>query len=248
MAKRVPQGVIELVDGLYLVAGYSNHSRSIAGYAGASVYLIRGRKKECVLIDSGYERFTEPILALLGQMGVTCSDIKLVAYTHSHGDHVESYKQYQEHGAMTAIHESAHHADDWGGTPVEADRFFRDGDVLEAAGLKLQAYHTPGHTPDSSCFLADIADTRILFAGDLTGWYLPERGSNLRQMIASVEKARRLGAELICGGHWLCGDDLDAYWDKLAKSVGDGIFQLVDRHNAKAHYDVTARRYLGDEP
>ena len=67
-------------------------------------------------------------------------------------------------------------------------------------------------------------------------------------MVASVEKVRGLGADLICGGHWLCGDDLDAYWDKLAKSVGEGIFQLVDRHNAKAHYEVTAKRFFGDQP
>ena len=247
MAKRIPQGVIELVDGLYLIAGYSNHCRSIPGYAGASVYLLRGRGKESILIDPGYDRFTEPITALLGQMGVTCADVKLVAYTHSHDDHVESYEYYQGHGAMTAIHESAHHADDWGGRPVEADRFFRDGDVLEAAGLKLKVYHTPGHTPDSSCFLTDIGGSRILFAGDLTGWFFPLGGSDLGQMIESVEKVRGLGADLICGGHWLCGDDVDAYWDKLARSVGEGIFSLVDRHNAQAHYEIAARRYLGGE-
>lgn len=243
MARRIPEGVMELVDGLYLIAGYSSHSQSIAGYAGASVYLARGRGDECILIDSGFERYREAIVRLLEQMGVACSDVKLVAYTHSHGDHAESYEYYKQRGAITAIHEAARNAGDWGGSPVRADRFFRDGDVLEVAGLKLQVYHTPGHTPDSSCFLTEIAGSRILFAGDLTGWFFPERGSDYRQMVASVEKARKLGADLICGGHWLCGDDLDAYWDKLAESLGEGIFSLVDRFKAMEHYDLTARRF-----
>ena len=242
MSNHVPDGVIELVDGLYLIAGYSNHSHSIPGYAGASVYLLRGAGGECVLVDPGYERFTVAVTGLLHQMGVTCADVRLVACTHSHDDHVESYEHYQQYGATIAIHEAARSAEEWGGTPVRADRFFRDGDVLEAAGLRIEAHHTPGHTPDSSCLLVEMAGSRVLFAGDLTGWFFPSRGSDLAQMAASVEKARRLGADLICGGHWVCGYELDAYWDKLAKSLAEGIFQLVDRFNAKEHYDVTTAR------
>jgi glyoxylase-like metal-dependent hydrolase (beta-lactamase superfamily II) len=242
MVRHIPEGVMELVDGLYLIVGYPSHPQPIAGYSGASVYLVRGRRDECILVDSGFKQFTDAIVRLLEQMGVKASDVKMVAYTHSHGDHAESYEHYQQHGAITAIHEAARNAGDWGGSPVRADRFFRDGDILEAAGLKLQVYHTPGHTPDSCCFLTEIAGSRILFAGDLTGWYFPERGSDYRQMVASVERTRKLGADLICGGHWLCGDDLDGYWDKLAKSLGEGIFSLVDRFQAMEHYQRTAKR------
>jgi glyoxylase-like metal-dependent hydrolase (beta-lactamase superfamily II) len=217
----------------------------IPGYSGASVYLARGHGKQCIMVDSGFKRFTDSIVRLSEQLGVAPSDVKMVAYTHSHGDHVESYEHFQQHGATTAIHEAARNAGAWGGSPIRADYFFRDGEALEAAGLKLQVYHTPGHTPDSSCFLTEIAGSRILFAGDLTGWFLPQRGSNYPEMVASVEKVRNLGADLICGGHWLCGEDLDAYWEKLAKSVGEGIFSLVDHFEAKEHYELTAKRFLG---
>jgi glyoxylase-like metal-dependent hydrolase (beta-lactamase superfamily II) len=247
MAMRIPQGVMELMDGLYMVAGYPLHPQPIADYSGASVYLLHGRRNECVLIDSGFQRFTDAIVHLLRQMGITAADVKMVAYTHSHGDHAESCEHYRQQGTTTAIHEAARNAGDWGGSPVRADRFFRDGDILEAAGLKLQVHHTPGHTPDSSCFLLEMSGARILFAGDLTGWFFPERGSDYRQMVASVEKARKLGADLICGGHWLCGDDLDAYWDKLAKSLGEGIFSLVDRFKAMEHYDLTAKRFQAQQ-
>ena len=88
-----------------------------------------------------------------------------------------------------------------------------------------------------------MAGSRVLFAGDLTGWYFPERVSDYRQMVASVEKVRQLGADLICGGHFLCAGDMDAYWDKLAKSLGQGIFSMVDHFGAREHYELTAKRF-----
>ena len=248
MAKHIPEGVMELVEGLYLIIGYPCDPRPVADYSGACVYLVRGRGKECILVDSGFRRFTDAIVGLLGQIGVAASDVKMVAYTHGHGDHAESCEYFRQQGATTAIHEAARNAGDWGRSPVQADLFFRDGDVLEAAGLKLQAYHTPGHTPDSSCFLLEIAGSRVLFAGDLTGWFFPERGSDYRQMVASVEKVRKLAADLICGGHWLCGGDVDAYWDKLAKSLGEGIFSMVDHFKATEHCELTAKRFQAQQP
>lgn len=44
-----------------------------------------------------------------------------------------------------------------------------DGDVLELAGLRFRAVHTPGHTPGSTCYLLQgaRADERdVLFSGD----------------------------------------------------------------------------------
>lgn len=44
-----------------------------------------------------------------------------------------------------------------------------DGDVLELAGLRLRAIHTPGHTPGSTCFLMHDprgGDADVLFSGD----------------------------------------------------------------------------------
>jgi glyoxylase-like metal-dependent hydrolase (beta-lactamase superfamily II) len=169
----------------------------------------------------------------------------MVAYTHSHADHVASAERFRQSGARIAIHEAARNADRWGGMAIRADSYFRDGDLLEAAGLSLRVHHTPGHTPDSCCFLTRIADTDVLFAGDLTGWFFPGQGSDYGLMVASVQKARSLGADLVCGGHWVCDHELDTYWDKLSRSLGQGIFSLVDHFGAKDHYDATARRMFG---
>ena len=247
MAQETSDGVLELLDGLYLIAGYSNHSRSIPGYAGASVYLIRGSGNECVLIDTGFKGFTDRIVALLAQLGVASSDVAIAAYTHSHDDHVESYEHYQRSGARIAIHEAARGAQDWRGKIVNADVFFADGAVLETGGTQLRVFHTPGHTPDSCCFLTELAGRKVLFAGDLTGWFFPCRRSDYRQMVESVEKARSLGADLVCGGHWICDHDLSSYWEKLSRSLGEGIFSLVDRFGARDHCEVTTRRLLAEE-
>ena len=228
---RIPDGVLELVDGLYLVTGYPCDPRPIPDYSGACVYLARGQDGECVMVDSGFRRFTEAVVALMDGLGVAPSDVKLVAYTHGHGDHTESCEFFQQHGAIAAIHEINRDAAEWSRSAVPADRFFREGDVLEAAGLKLEVYHTPGHTPDSSSFLLEIAGRRVLFTGYMTGWFFPSRGSSYDQMVASVDKVRKLGADLVCAGHSLCGDAED-YWDRMSKSLGEGIFQMVDHYKA----------------
>lgn len=239
-----PEGVVELLDGLYLIAGYPDHCHAIPGYAGASLYLLRGPDGGFVMVDSGFSRFTPQVDALLGQLGAGGDALRMVAYTHGHRDHAESCAHYSRRGATTAIHEVARTLSGPHGGPVPADRFFRDGDVLEAAGLRLEVYHTPGHTPDSCCFRTVCAGRTVLFAGDLTGWFFPAGGSDYAQMVASVERVRGLGAELICGGHWVCAHDLDAYWEKLAGTLAEGIFSLVDRCGAKEHYRLTAEKFL----
>ena len=43
--------------------------------------------------------------------------------------------------------------------------FFKDGEEIDLGGRMLEAIHTPGHTPDSGCFLD--RDHRLLFTGDM---------------------------------------------------------------------------------
>jgi glyoxylase-like metal-dependent hydrolase (beta-lactamase superfamily II) len=52
----------------------------------------------------------------------------------------------------------------WKIAPCVPTRLLRDGDVLDVGGRSLQVVHTPGHTPDSVCYL-DV-DNGMLFGGD----------------------------------------------------------------------------------
>lgn len=47
---------------------------------------------------------------------------------------------------------------------MEADILFKDGDVLELAGMKLKVIATPGHTIGSVCFY--IEEEKMLISGD----------------------------------------------------------------------------------
>jgi glyoxylase-like metal-dependent hydrolase (beta-lactamase superfamily II) len=44
------------------------------------------------------------------------------------------------------------------------DQEIADGDTFEVAGTTLQAIHTPGHSPGSTCFYAP--DLGVVFTGD----------------------------------------------------------------------------------
>lgn len=73
--------------------------------------------------------------------------------------------------------------------PYRVEHWLQDGEVLDLGGRELQVVHTPGHSPDSVCFLDRQA--RQLFLGDLfyTGQiytFLP--GGDLAQLVASYER------------------------------------------------------------
>lgn len=47
---------------------------------------------------------------------------------------------------------------------MKADELFKDGDILELAGIKLKVISTPGHTIGSVCFY--IEEEKMLISGD----------------------------------------------------------------------------------
>ncbi len=51
-----------------------------------------------------------------------------------------------------------------GPVSVCADKYLKDGERIEVAGVNLQFILTPGHTPGSGCFY--VKDANLLFSGD----------------------------------------------------------------------------------
>jgi glyoxylase-like metal-dependent hydrolase (beta-lactamase superfamily II)/rhodanese-related sulfurtransferase len=74
--------------------------------------------------------------------------VRYVIDTHTHADHFSASRQLAEHlGAAYVMHRSS---------PAPAvDIAVDDGDLLRIGNLRLKVMHTPGHTRDSMCLVAD---------------------------------------------------------------------------------------------
>jgi glyoxylase-like metal-dependent hydrolase (beta-lactamase superfamily II) len=83
--------------------------------------------------------------------------------------------------------------------PVTVDRLLEDGDVVQAAGLRLEVLHTPGHSIGSICLYS--APDAVLFSGDTIFYGTTGRtdlvSGNPLQMHESLVKLSRLPDETV---------------------------------------------------
>ena len=163
---------------------------------GCLSYLI-GSQDQAAVIDASVS--PEVYLDLASRLGWNISD---VLDTHVHADHLSRSRQLAELcGATLRLPEQRRVA-----YRVLA---VRDGESIEIGDARLTAIHTPGHTPESTCYLLD---GNVLFTGDtlfLAGVGRPDLegtadGAPLRaeKLYASLRKILSLPPEtLILPGH-----------------------------------------------
>ncbi len=127
---------------------------------------------KAVIIDPGDE--AKKILDVVDELGL---DIEAILLTHCHFDHVGAVAPVAKAtGAPVYIHEIE--------TPVladinsyipheqfgpfenyEVDHTLKGGEKLEFAGLNIDVYHTPGHSPGHVTY--SIPDEQAICSGDL---------------------------------------------------------------------------------
>lgn len=108
---------------------------------------------EAILIDPVFEQ-NQRDLALLQELGL---ELKLVADTHAHADHITAaWLLKQKTGCQIAL------ADVIGANNV--DLSLKHGDTIGVAGVTLQVRATPGHTDGCLSFVLD--DHTMVFTGD----------------------------------------------------------------------------------
>jgi glyoxylase-like metal-dependent hydrolase (beta-lactamase superfamily II) len=81
-----------------------------------------------------------------------------------------------------------------------------DGEVIEAAGLRITVVATPGHTADSVCFLVDGA---VLTADTILGrgtTVIDNEDGDLGDYLESLRRLHGLGHRTVLPGH---GPELD---------------------------------------
>jgi hydroxyacylglutathione hydrolase len=158
-----------------MVASPSVHVETFAaGPLGCNCTILGDlASKLAIVIDPGGDY--PKIQKKLDDLGLRVSHI---VHTHTHIDHVGATAPLQRaHSARASIHEGDRFLYDM--LPVQAEMLgismpevaemesdLVDGQTVSSGALSLGILHTPGHTPGSTCFCANLADKSYVFAGD----------------------------------------------------------------------------------
>ena len=160
---------------------------------GTNTWVLRGRgSDEMVVVDPGPDddAHIERIAAL--------GKIPLVLISHKHDDHTGGIDKLV--GMTGAVVRSVGSGFLRGlGGPLT------DGEVIDAAGLRITVMATPGHTADSLSFVVDDA---VLTADTVLGrgtTVIDNEDGSLRDYLESLRRLQGLGQRTVLPGH---GPDL----------------------------------------
>jgi glyoxylase-like metal-dependent hydrolase (beta-lactamase superfamily II) len=122
-----------------------------------NVWLV-GDDDEVLVIDAPHD--AAPIVGAIGGRTVTA-----VVLTHGHNDHITAAVDLREAtGAPVWFHPADRMLWDVVHPGTAPDRDLDEGVQFPIAGVTLQALHTPGHSPGSTCLHAP--DLGTVFTGD----------------------------------------------------------------------------------
>ncbi len=161
---------------------------------GTNTWLLRGAgSRETVVVDPGPENVEH--LARLAELG----PIPLVLISHRHGDHTDGIDAVVDATGATVRSVGSGFLRGLGG-------HLRDGEVIDAAGLRIRVMATPGHTADSVSFVLEDA---VLTADTVLGrgtTVIDDEDGSLAAYLDSLRRLRSLGRLRVLPGH---GPELD---------------------------------------
>ncbi|MUL64773.1 MBL fold metallo-hydrolase [Mycobacterium sp. CBMA 234] len=160
---------------------------------GTNTWVLRGRgSDEMVIVDPGPD--DDAHLERIAALG----KIPLVLISHKHDDHTGGIDKLV--GLTGAVVRSVGSGFLRGlGGPLT------DGEVIDAAGLRIKVMATPGHTADSLSFVVDDA---VLTADTVLGrgtTVIDNEDGSLRDYLESLRRLQGLGNRTVLPGH---GPDL----------------------------------------
>jgi glyoxylase-like metal-dependent hydrolase (beta-lactamase superfamily II) len=140
--------------------------------------------------------------------------------------------------------------------PTAVDYELTDGDSIDV-GVKLEAVHTPGHSPGAVCFLA--LSEGVAFTGDhvladitpnplltLSPGQQNERTRSLPQYLTSLRKLRSYDVGIGYGGH---GDTMPDLTERITETIDhhqerkENIANLLETHQPTTAYHLVQEMF-----
>jgi glyoxylase-like metal-dependent hydrolase (beta-lactamase superfamily II) len=175
---------------------------------GTNTWVLQGPgSDELVIVDPGPD--DDDHIDGIANLG----KIPLVLISHKHGDHTDAIDKLVERTGATVRAVGSGFLRGLGG-PLS------DGEVIDAAGLRITVVATPGHTADSLSFLVD--DVRgersdgmgpVLTADTVLGrgtTVIDNEDGSLREYMESLRRLNGLGRRAVLPGHGPDLPDLEA--------------------------------------
>ena len=162
--------------------------------------------KEGVIVDPGGD--ADKILEAVKKLGIT---VKAIFITHGHSDHIMALNEVRK-ATGAPVYVSSEDADmltradrnlsiymSKGLECAAAENLFKDGDVVEAAGMQFKVYATPGHTKGGVClqvedtvFCGDTVFCESIGRTDLPGGSYKEILQSIKNKILVLDDATKL--------------------------------------------------------
>ena len=152
---------------------------------------------ESVIVDPGPD--DDEHIGRLAELG----KIPLVLISHKHEDHTGGIDKIVDLTGAVVRSVGSGFLRGLGGP-------LTDGEVIDAAGLRITVMATPGHTADSLSFLMDDA---VLTADTVLGrgtTVIDDEDGSLTQYLDSLRRLQGLGRRTVLPGHGPDLDDLQA--------------------------------------
>ena len=213
---------------------------------GCNVYLIYDGP-DWLLIDIGFDETVDEIVELIRQLDFPLSQCRMLIATHADADHIQGLAKLNQilktkivghrlaaeplatGDKIKTFAEIAAQNIHLEMPPVKLDTLVDEGDVIELGNLKIEVWHTPGHTDSQLSFRLG----NLLLSGDniyrdgCVGAIDAHHGSDIQAFIRSLRRIRDSDVQWLLPSHGPIFRKNNAVIDKTIKRL-EGYLHMAD--------------------